>query len=644
MKKLKILPSVLMLIMLTAVFVIGVFALAPTQNTITGTITIQGSNEPLEIKCYLDEVKPENLQEEFPEVRAGISWTKGIQSLEFDTSKANIIEEVPPRVLIIQIKNTTSKILVAHFTKDGEQVTTDTLKSLSNVEVANVTLSNLTVIAVGDTVEMSITLYASDFITSAESQKAIINYGLVIDAPAVVPKPEALTTTNKAVVLPSPITEEEKKLSMDTIENYNKNEHIETLIIPEGVTSIEFNAEKEKSVLADSYYKTVVVPSTMTEINANAFNGCQNLEQVIIPEGVTSIGEFAFYNCPKLDSVDLPNGIENIGMAAFYSETGLTSIKIPSTVEQIGNFAFVCSTLEHVEIPGSVTTIGQYAIASPNIKSVIYKKEGETYLFEDGTLTILEPLTEETTEWFATGFLSFLILKVEWSQRAKDNTYVIPQDAFSTCWNLKDIEIPNQVTAIGEDAFYETALISVVIPDGVKRIERSCFNGCSKLENITLPQEMEYIGDTCFQNTAISQIILPEGITIIGNCMFWECTNLEYVKIPSTVKELGGAAFYGCIKLNNVELPQNLETMQSGIFSCCESLTSIVIPGTVTYFQSQIFDGCNNLQTITLNPGTVEFNICCLPGNYILNGTKNCTSSDYMEKSETQVNVYEKVN
>ena len=642
MKKLKILPSMLMLVALIAVLAVGAFAIAPTQNTITGNITIQGTNEPLEIRCYLDEVKPENLQAEFSEVRSGINWTKGIENLSFDTTGANTIEQVPPRILIVQIKNTTSKILVAYFTKGEEQIKTDVLKSISDIEVANAVFSDLTVISMGDTVEMAITLNASAFLTSGESQTATINYGLTIDAPAVVPKPEALTTTNKAVVLPSPTTEEEKTLSMDTIEDYNKNENIETLIIPEGVTDIAFDEGESKSVLADSYYKTVVLPSTMTEINDNAFNGCSNLEKVIIPEGVTSVGNFAFYNCPNLDSVDLPNGIENIGMAAFYSEGGLTSVKIPSTVEEIGAFAFVCSSLEHVEIPNTVKTIGQYAIASPNIKTVIYETSGETYTYKDGILTILEPLTEETTEWFATAYLSFLILTVQWKPSAKENTTVIPQDAFSTCWNLKEMEIPNNVTIIGEDAFYETALTSIVIPDSVKRIERSCFNGCAKLESITLPQQMEFIGDTCFQNTAITEIIFPEGISVIGSCMFWDCVNLEYVKLPSTLKELGPCAFYGCTKLNDVELTEGLKKMYGGIFMNCESLTSIVIPGSVTHMDSTIFDGCVNLQTIILNPGTVDFNICCLPGNYVLNGTKNCTSSDYLEKSETQVNIYEK--
>ena len=40
----------------------------------------------------------------------------------------------------------------------------------------------------------------------------------------------------------------------------------------------------------------------------------------------------------------------------------------------------------------------------------------------------------------------------------------------------------------------------VVIPEGVKRLEKSAFSDREKLEKIVLPDSLEYIGKDCFLN------------------------------------------------------------------------------------------------------------------------------------------------
>ena len=167
MKKLKLMSMAMLLILGFSIFAFGIYAISPTQNTIQGAITLDVVNSPLKIKCYLDEVKPENLQAEFNEVRTGIKWTEGINDLKFDLSSANKIEEVPARVLIMQIENPTSEKLMAYFTKDGESITTDVLKSEGATSVANVTLKGLTTLNKNSTIEMTITLKASSFLTEA---------------------------------------------------------------------------------------------------------------------------------------------------------------------------------------------------------------------------------------------------------------------------------------------------------------------------------------------------------------------------------------------------------------------------------------------------------------------------------------------
>ena len=44
----------------------------------------------------------------------------------------------------------------------------------------------------------------------------------------------------------------------------------------------------------------VVIESGVTEIGANAFDGCTNLGLVFVPKSVTKVGKKAFNRCPNL--------------------------------------------------------------------------------------------------------------------------------------------------------------------------------------------------------------------------------------------------------------------------------------------------------------------------------------------------------
>ena len=72
---------------------------------------------------------------------------------------------------------------------------------------------------------------------------------------------------------------------------------------------------------------------------------------IIIPEtivfnqvsyGVTSIGEEAFNCCDSLTSIVIPDGVTSIGESAFSDCSSLTSIVIPDSVTSIGEEAFRC--------------------------------------------------------------------------------------------------------------------------------------------------------------------------------------------------------------------------------------------------------------------------------------------------------------
>lgn len=120
---------------------------------------------------------------------------------------------------------------------------------------------------------------------------------------------------------------------------------------------------------------TVVIPDSVTRIEALAFYYCKSLLSVVIPDSVTVIGRAAFAYCSSLTSVVLSNSITNIDTQMFYYCSSLTSVVIPDSVTRIGEWSFEgCIELTSVVIPKSVTAIGQGAFSQcTGLTSVYYK-------------------------------------------------------------------------------------------------------------------------------------------------------------------------------------------------------------------------------------------------------------------------------
>ncbi|WEK83251.1 MAG: leucine-rich repeat domain-containing protein [Mycoplasma sp.] len=74
---------------------------------------------------------------------------------------------------------------------------------------------------------------------------------------------------------------------------------------------------------------------------------------------VIGIENNAFRNCSLLNSINIPNSVTNIGEYAFYNCSALTDIMLPNSVEIINKGAFhTCTRLNSINIPGSAIYIG----------------------------------------------------------------------------------------------------------------------------------------------------------------------------------------------------------------------------------------------------------------------------------------------
>jgi len=100
------------------------------------------------------------------------------------------------------------------------------------------------------------------------------------------------------------------------------------------------------------------------------------------------------------------------------------------------------------------------------------------------------------------------------------------------------------VTKIGNRCF--TSLVlggvqSVVIPEGIRSIEKEAFDGCRNLTNVVLPNSLTNIATRAFAwCLKLPRITIPEGVKTLGTDAFYYCTGLEEIDVAPSNTEFSG--------------------------------------------------------------------------------------------------------
>jgi len=157
----------------------------------------------------------------------------------------------------------------------------------------------------------------------------------------------------------------------------------------------------------------------------------------------------------------------------------------------------------------------------------------------------------------------------------------------------------NNITTVGESAFYGcTALTSVSLPNATT-IGESAFVGCTALTSVSLPNATT-VGDWVFGScTALTSVSLPNATTV-GDWGFGSCTALTSVSLPNatTVRE---SAFGSCTALTSVSLP-NATTIGGWAFQGCTALTSVTFAQNAPAEATDVYTGSPNVTNYVANP------------------------------------------
>lgn len=257
--------------------------------------------------------------------------------------------------------------------------------------------------------------------------------------------------------------------------------------------------------------------TSMTKVN-------ETTETLVIPEGITTIGEQAFAINFALKYVTLPSTLTTIEMAAFAGCIAIDTIFIPANVITIGEGAFN-STNDNTVIycEASSKPDGWDADwTSPNHTVVWgYKPTDDSYF----TFTELEDGTYSVVAKDSTNMPNEVI--VPYSYNDKEVT-ALGYKAFNNCYNITKIVLPESIKTIGSTAFQNCeALTEVNIPSGVTEIGDYTFFNCKALTTVTIPSGVTSIGELAFANcSAMTSIVIPASVTTIGMQAFFNSRNL----------------------------------------------------------------------------------------------------------------------
>lgn len=139
---------------------------------------------------------------------------------------------------------------------------------------------------------------------------------------------------------------------------------------------------------------------------------------------------------------------------------------------------------------------------------------------------------------------------------------------------VESITVPRQ---------YNGRTVTVVADNG--------FQNCIYLKEINLPDSITTIGNNAFKGCSALEIVdnLPDSITTIGTNVFSECTSLTKIKVPKSVEILPSGFASQCSLLSELELQEGLKRIEARINYNrvnTDPIKRIKIPSTVEYIVS----------------------------------------------------------
>lgn len=324
--------------------------------------------------------------------------------------------------------------------------------------------------------------------------------------------------------------------------------------------------------------------------------------------------------------VAIPDGTEEIESSAFWDNQLIEEVVIPDTVVNLGGDTFYnCRNLQTISIPRNVRFMGNNPFAGcPRLK---LKNQSPYFVYENGIL------------------------------------YNQEKDCIIYCSIIggeAELTITEGVKIIGKHAFYLCDRFEkIALPSSLLKMENNPFSGCSKLKLICKSSAYNVKDDVIYNryNTAVvgvlnkikaARLVIPEGVKTINRNSFWNCAGIQTIVLPKTLEDIGYNPFVGCSNIRfeshsplfkvkddilfnkdcskliccpawkatgEVYLSDSVITLERGAFSGCDRMTAIHLHN-VNVINKSCFTNCTALQKVHCSDlityiGEWAFAYCC---------------------------------
>lgn len=245
----------------------------------------------------------------------------------------------------------------------------------------------------------------------------------------------------------------------------------------------------------------------VTELGKNLFAGLSNVEHIYVPYTVTTIGERAFADMGAVNGLEYLN--EDISVAAYaFSGTSVGEYHLPEGTMGIGPNAYNGFSAEKFYICDSVQVIFESAFANFTADAVIYNGTQEAwdniYIAEGNEALDNVILLGEATDGY------FEDTGVNWYYDHGETLFVFGEG-----------EMPDFASADEQPWAYLSPLIRRIVVDaGITHIGEYAFADMDYVERVRIFDTVETIGANAFRDSAVKYLLMPDTITHIGENAF----------------------------------------------------------------------------------------------------------------------------
>ena len=381
--------------------------------------------------------------------------------------------------------------------------------------------------------------------------------------------------------------------------------NLETVIFADNST-LENISDESFSYCKINYLQ---FPDSLKIVDVYAFRN-NEITSIKFGSGIQRISSNAFMECEQLGEVTFPEqcDLEEIQSAAFISCHSLIGFIIPSDTLNVHFSAFQdCTNLINITVFNENNDSNFHSI-----EGILYSKNYSTLIIcpNGRTVANVDYRVEELGENSFYGCIKLIDLTFKKDSNGMSSLHKIGSNTFYNCISLANVEFPNTLQVILEDAFSGCSRLVTLdfgSESNLTSIGKNTFKGCTLLKNVKLPDisSLSVISKFLFEGCSSLEIIrIPNTVHQLSEGCFSNCISLSKVVLNPTESDLtsiGKDSFKGCIQLTSFQIPISLSTIEKGAFSSCSKLKNVIYCGYSDFSTSNnTFEGCHQMLRINV--------------------------------------------